>query len=103
MTEQYSLGGKAKADLAVGCFAIEIKLKGLFGSDQVARYGRCMQAAQGMGLHYLFITKEESYRPYREGVQRTLGVENAYFLDTVGDWERFVSRIAGELRNPRER
>lgn len=102
ITEQCGLGGKAKADLAVGCLAVEIKLKGLFGSDQVERYGRYRQAANGRGLQYLFITKEESHGPYWQGIQKTLGTESTFFLDVSGEWKRFVTRIVAELQNYQE-
>ncbi len=104
MAEQYSLGGKAKADLAVWCVthhrvAIEIKLRGLFGPDEAERYRRYKEAANAKKLQYLYITKGETYRPYREGIQEALGVENTFFLDTEGDWERFVTRIVTHLQD----
>ena len=54
ITEQCGLGGKAKADLAIGSLAVEIKLKGLFGVADVERYGRYRQAAAQRGLQYVF-------------------------------------------------
>ena len=46
IAEQVSLGGRAKADLAVGNVAIEIKMSGLFGLGDVHRYRQYRRAAE---------------------------------------------------------
>lgn len=100
--EASSLGGRVKTDLVIAKdgmkIAIEIKACGIFGMDDVVRYGRYSQVATERGLLYLFVTKEESHLPYRTGIQEVLGIDNAFFLDTLGDWSRFVTRIASELQ-----
>ena len=92
--EQVSLRGRAKADLKVNNVAIEIKHNGLFGSQDAAKYSEYSKAASAKGWHYLYITQGETYKSYRAGITETLGRENVFFLDTEGDWDRFVGRLA---------
>lgn len=103
ITEQCSLGGRAKADFAIGNFAIEIKLAGLFGMDQVEKYRRYREAANKRGLKYLFFSTAESCIPYRKGIIKALGAENVFFLDEPKDWRRFVNRIVAEIGHSRQR
>jgi hypothetical protein len=91
--EHVSLRGRAKADLKVNSVAIEIKHRGLFGSSDAAKYRDYKKAATANGWAYLFITGSESHRPYRTGITKALGRENVFFLDTKGDWKRFVRRL----------
>lgn len=95
--EQVPLSGKVKVDFVVGPFAVEIKSRGLFGVDGVERCRSCKDQAKEKGLEYLFFTRQEGHRPYREGIVDALGRKDAFFLDTEGDWERFVNRIASGL------
>jgi len=101
LREQLSLVGRAKADLGVGNLAIEIKSKGLFSKDDAERYSRFKEAAEKKGLQYLFFTASESYPKYRLDIVAALGDKNVFFLDTPGDWGRFVARIAAELTRTR--
>ncbi len=102
MREQISLTGRAKADIGVGnVFAIEIKSMGLFSKDDAGRYCRFKQVAEGKGLKYLFLTASETYLAYREGIAAALGPANVFFLDTPGDWGRFITRIAAEVTRTR--
>jgi hypothetical protein len=102
--EQCGLGGRAKADLAIGSVAIEIKSKGLFGVADVERYGRYKQAATQRGLQYFFLTLEESHQPYRQAITESLGRDNVFFLrNERGDWGRFVNGILAEIGASRQR
>jgi hypothetical protein len=91
--EQVSLGGSSKADLRVGTVLMEIKARGLFDSEAAMRYGRYSAAARERGYSYLFITAQETYKPYRAAVKEAVGRTNAFFLDEPGDWARFVQRL----------
>jgi hypothetical protein len=98
--EQVGLGGRVTADLFVGkAVAIEVKAKGLFSGDAETRYGKCKTAAEGLGYFYLYLTLEENYRRYRESICAAVGCENAFFLDTSGDWMRFIERVVQLLKN----
>ena len=98
IAEHVKLRGRAKADLKVNSVAIEIKHNGLFDSGDAAKYRDYRKAAVANGWEYLYITRGESYRPYRTGITKALGRENAFFLDTRGDWRRFVDRLDELLR-----
>ena len=91
--EHVCLRGRAKADLKVNNVAIEIKHNGLFGSSDAAKYRDYRKAATTNGWSYLFITRSESYPPYRTGITEALGRENVFFLDRKGDWKRFMRRL----------
>jgi len=99
ITEQVSLGGRAKADLAVGNAAIEIKTSGLFELDAVHRYREYRRAAQEKGLRYIFLSRQETYRPYRDGIIKALGQSNVFYLNERGDWERFVTLLIELMKN----
>ena len=90
--EHVSLRGRVKADLKVNGVAIEVKHNGLFGPGDAAKYQDYKKAASAKGWAYLFITGGESHRPYRTGITKALGRKNVFFLDTNGDWKRFVRR-----------
>lgn len=96
--EQVPLHGRTKVDLLVGKVAIEIKALGLFGNDS-RKYTGYRAKAEENSWSYFYLTREESYRPYRVAMQSTFGDERAFFLDTEGDWERFVSKIINLLES----
>lgn len=100
--EHVSLRGRAKADLKVNNVAIEIKHSGLFGSGDAAKYRDYRKAASAKGWEYLYITRGESYRPYRTGIIKALGGKNVFFLDTNGDWKRFVRRLEELAGSPND-
>ena len=86
------LYGKAKVDLLVGKVAVEIKALGIFGNE-ARKYSRYRVKAEENGWSYFYVTRGESYIPYRIAMQSTFGEERAFFLDTQGDWERFVKEV----------
>lgn len=94
--EQVRLYGRTKVDLLVGKVAIEIKALGIFGND-ARKYSGYRAKAEENGWIYFYLTRGESYRPYRISMQSTFGEARAFFLDTEGDWERFVSEIIRNL------
>lgn len=94
--EQVSLHGRTKVDLLVGTIAIEIKALGIFGNDS-RKYSEYQVKAEENGWSYFYLTRSESYRPYRVSMLSTFGEEKAFFLDTEGDWERFISEIIKKL------
>ena len=93
--EQVSLGGSRKADLRVGTVLMEFKLTGLFGPDAAKRYGKRSDTAQRKGYSYVYLTAQETYKPYRKAVKEALPRGNAFFVDETkpGEWERFVRCI----------
>ena len=91
--EQFSLGGRARADLKIGSVAIEIKVSGLFSFDDIQKYGKYRKAAEKQGLQYFFLSREESYAPYRRGIIKVIGKENVFYLSDKGEWSRFVTRL----------
>ena len=95
--EQVNLGGRSRADLLVGRAAIEIKKSGLFQREAANRYRKYRSTAEKKGYSYLYLTLRETYRPYREDVEKALGNQNAFFLDSPTEWQRFVKRIVKEL------
>ncbi len=102
--EQRSLGGKLKANLAIGGLAIQIKLSDVFAVDQLARYGQHRRAAEEKGLQYLLLTAGASYpASYRRGLAGVVGSGNVFFFDEPMGWERFVKRIVAEVRPSRQR
>ena len=96
--EQVNLGGRARADLVVGAVALEIKKSGLFQREAAGRYRKYRSAAGKKDYSYFYLTLHETYRPYREAVEKALGEQNAFFLDRPGEWQRFVKRIVEELK-----
>lgn len=94
--EQVSLGGRAKADLAVGQAAIELKTSGLFGIGDVERYRKYKKDAEAQRFkRYLYLTWEETYFPYKEGLNQALGKNNVFYLKDNGEWQRFIYVISG--------
>jgi len=92
MVEQVPLYGRAKIDLLVGKVAIEIKALGSFGND-VRKYTGYRTKVEEKGWTYCYLTRGETYRPYRLATKAVFGEERAFFLDIQGDWERFVKEV----------
>jgi hypothetical protein len=90
--EQVPLHGRVKVDILVGRAAIEIKALGIFGKD-AQKYSGYRVKAEEKGWSYLYLTRGESYNPYRMAMQYIFGEERAFFLDSSGDWERFVKEV----------
>lgn len=89
--EQESLGGRARADLAVGKVAVEVKTSGLFGLADVQRYEKYKKAAEAKGFQkYVYLTWEETFAPYRDGLNLALGLDNVFYLKNSGEWARFI-------------
>ena len=91
--DQVPIGGRASADLKVGCAVIEIKAAGFFGGDEGTRYLGYRNNIEAKGWHYLYLTLHETYRPYVEVAQNAFGKEKAFFLDQGDSWESFVSTV----------
>jgi hypothetical protein len=96
--EQVSLGGKARADLLIGTLVMEIKARGLFDENAADRYCKYKAAAEKKGYAYLYLTLQETYQPYKKAILNGLGRQNAFFLDTPGDWNRLIKRIVNLLK-----
>lgn len=93
MSDQVKLSGRAKVDLFVGKnIAVEIKAGGIF-KDDAQKYARYCKIAKEAKLTYLYITKQETYRPYRDATIAVFGNEHAYFLDDPEAWGKFVIAI----------
>jgi hypothetical protein len=96
MIEQVSLHRKARIDLLVDRVAIEIKAGGSFGNDAVKYRGYRFKVEE-KGWEYFYLTRTETYEPYRLATVRTFGKECSFFMDTEGDWERFVREVAENI------
>jgi len=94
--EQVYLYGRARIDLLVGKVAIEIKALGSFGSD-IEKYKKYRAKVEEKGWTYFYLTRSESYRPYRIAFESIFGKNRSFFLDTSGDWARFISEVRGNL------
>lgn len=92
IAEQRALRGRAKVDLVVGRAAIEVKVAGSFGADDL-KYADYRSQADQRGWVYFYLTLEESHQLYREATQRVFGADRAFFLDSEGDWPRFVAGV----------
>ena len=93
--EQVPLYGRTKIDLLVGRVAVEIKALGSFGDD-ARKYTGYRTKVEEKGWAYCYLTRSETYHPYRLATESAFGKDRAFFLDTEGDWERFVKEV---LRN----
>jgi hypothetical protein len=92
MQEQVPLDGRKKIDLLVGRTAIELKARGSFGAGD-SKYCGYRKTVEGRGWIYLYVTMQETYVPYRQATKAMFGEERAFFLDTAGDWKRFVEVV----------
>jgi hypothetical protein len=90
--EQVPLHGRTKIDLLVGKLAIEIKALGSFGGD-AKKYSGYKAKVEERGWIYCYLTRSESYKPYRLETESTFRKELAFFLDSEGDWPRFVREV----------
>jgi hypothetical protein len=90
--EQVTLYGRTKIDLLVGRVAIEIKALGSFGDD-ARKYGEYRKRVEERGWTYCYVTRSETYKRYRSETESVFGKEHAFFLDTGGDWKRFIKEV----------
>jgi len=90
--EQVPLYGRSKIDLLVGRVAVEIKALGSFGDD-ARKYSEYRAKVEDKGWAYCYLTRSETYHPYRLATESTFGKERAFFLDAQGDWQRFVKEV----------
>lgn len=90
--EQVSLYGRSKVDLLVGRVAVEIKALGSFGDD-AKKYSAYRAKVEEKGWAYCYLTRSETYPRYRLAAECAFGKDRAFFLDTPGDWERFVKEV----------
>ena len=95
--EQVPLRGRAKVDLLVDTVAIEIKARGSFGKNDTEKYSKYRAEAEEKGWIYCYLTGGERYHPYRLAFESVFGKERAFFLDTDGDWARFVGEVRKHL------
>lgn len=93
--QQAPLVGRAKADLAVGSFAaIELKSNGIYSKDDIEKYKRYKQAALEKGFNrYLYLSWDEGYLPYKNGLNEALGEENVFYIENTMEWSRFISEL----------
>jgi len=90
--EQVPLYGRTKVDLLAGNLAIEIKASGSFRGD-AEKYSRYRVIVEKRGWVYCYLAGSDTHKPYRLSIEKTFGKERCFFLDTKGDWERFVSEV----------
>jgi hypothetical protein len=91
--EQVTLHGRTKVDLLAGKAAIEVKALGLFSANDMKKYSGYRVRAEQNNWAYFYVTRCESYSPYRIAMCTAFGEGRAFFLDTEGDWERLVGEI----------
>ncbi len=91
--EPVPLYGRTKIDLLVGKVAIEIKALGSFGKNANEKYTRYKAEVEKRGWVYCYLTGSETYNPYRLTTESIFGKELVFFLDSEGDWSRFVREV----------
>ena len=92
ISQQEPLYGRVKIDLLVGRVAIEIKSLGSFGDD-AKKYSKYRTKVERKKWVYCYLTRSETYQPYRLAVEEAFGEKRTFFLDTPGDWKRFVEEV----------
>lgn len=90
--EQVPLSGRARIAMLVGKVAIELKVRGSFGTGD-SKYDDFRLAVEKRGWGYFYLTLQEGYAPYRQSTKSTFGADRAFFLDTHGDWTRFLDAV----------
>src|ERR1035441_3641090 len=90
--EQVPLSGRARIDMLVGKVAIELKVRGSFGAGD-SKYNDYRVAVEKRGWVYFYLSLQESHAPYRQSTECTFGANRAFFLDTQGDWTRFLDAV----------
>ncbi len=93
ISEQVPLYGRAKVDLLIGNVAIEVKVAGFFGNE-AEKYSSFRIKAGDRQWTYYYLTGMETHKSYRLAAISAFGKEHAFFLDTKGDWQRFVKAVA---------
>ena len=85
-----------KVDLSVGSVAIELKTSGLFSKDDAEHYSKYSNAAKekGFSRYIYFFTLNETSGEYKQILNLVLGEENIFYLEALGEWERFISTLA---------
>lgn len=96
-SEQYQLKGHARADLRVGQAAIEIKAGGWFGDDS-EKYRIYKAITAENNLKYLYITRDETHKPYYLATKTVFGPNAAFFVSKKGSWRNFVVAVAASNR-----
>jgi len=79
--EEVKLFGRVTIDLLVGRAAIEIKAAGTFGKKQTEKYKKYRDKVEERGWIYIYLTRGESYTPYRLKAESIFGKKHAFFLD----------------------
>lgn len=93
LSEQVSLYGRVKIDMLIGNIAIEVKKAGSFGGSD-SKYSSYRAKVEEKGWIYYYVTGGETHAPYRQETMSVFGSEYAFFLDTKGEWHRFVKSVA---------
>ncbi len=91
--EQVPISGRAKVDFLLdGKVAIEVKSLGSFGGD-IDKFRKYIPVVLEKGWVYLYLTRRERHEPYREAFEELFSRSHAFFLDTEGEWARFVETV----------
>jgi hypothetical protein len=88
--EQVPLYGRVKIDLLVGRVAIEIKALGSFGDD-AKKYSGYRTKVEQKGWVYCYLTRGETYRPYRLATEEAFGKER-----NIGVTSSFLTEVKNE-------
>lgn len=98
---QEKIKSRAVVDLVVDYgenkIFIEIKHSGVFKEEDIDKYDKYRKLIESNGFKYFYLSKEETYRPYKEKCKTRFGIDNAFFLDEQEDWERFINSIKKAL------
>ena len=92
--DQVPLYGRVKIDMLIGKIAIEVKGAGSFGKADDKKYSDYRVKVEEKGWIYYYVSGIETYSPYRRATKSTFGRERTFFLDTEGEWQRFVKAVA---------
>jgi hypothetical protein len=97
ISEQQSIGGRARVDLVIGRLAIELKSSGFY-SDVESQYAEYRRRVEEKGWEYFYLTLDEAYAPYIKSARRVFGAKRAFFLNKSGEWRRFVAEVVLALK-----
>jgi hypothetical protein len=92
ISEQVSIGGRAKIDLVIGNVALEIKVSGFYDNIE-EKYSEYRKRIEKKGLAYFYVTLYEDWLPNLKMAARVFGSKKVFVLSNPRDWKRLVSEL----------
>lgn len=97
ISEQESIGGRARVDLLVGNVAVEIKVSGYMDNVE-QKYTRYRRLIERKGWVYFYVTLYEGYDPYVKMAERIYGPNRFFILSQDEAWNRFSEQLISTIR-----